>query len=157
MALKDAEAAKERYRSMEAELETMRNERATEARSRKVEEEKMKAREDAITCRDAELEQLARAQAAERSHLEKLEREVEAEKTQLEAKAKVLAEDHAALKSLEERSREALGALYEKGLEKPLVTDDEGPAQLLPYLVVVLEVSCSSPWRRSAAQLLPQP
>ena len=44
-----------------------------------------------------------------------------------------------AFKSLEERSREALQELYEKGLEKPLVTDDEGPAQLLPQLITALE------------------
>ena len=62
MALKDAEAVKERCRSMEAEVETMRNERAAEARSRKADEVKMKAREDAVTGRDAELEQLARVQ-----------------------------------------------------------------------------------------------
>ena len=33
----------------------------------------------------------------------------------------------------------ALKALYEKGLEKPLTTDEDGPAQLLPYLVDALE------------------
>ena len=33
----------------------------------------------------------------------------------------------------------ALKALYEKGLEKPLTTDEDGPAQLLPYLVEALE------------------
>ena len=37
------------------------------------------------------------------------------------------------------RSREALQELYEKGLEKTLMTDDDGPAQLLPQLVTVLE------------------
>ena len=37
----------------------MRNERAVEARGRKAEEEKMKAQEDAVKGRDAELEQLA--------------------------------------------------------------------------------------------------
>ena len=62
-----------------------------------------------------------------------------AEKTELEAKAKVLAEDRAALKSLEQRSHMALRGLYEKGLEKPLVTDDDGPTQLLPQLVKALE------------------
>ena len=79
VALKDAEAAKERCWSVEAELESMRNERAAEARDRKAEEEKMKAREDAINGRDIELEQSARAQAAERSCLEELEWKVEAE------------------------------------------------------------------------------
>ena len=43
VALKDAEAAKDRYRSLEAKLETARREHAKEARGRKAEEEKMKA------------------------------------------------------------------------------------------------------------------
>ena len=38
----------------------------------------------------------------------------------------------------------ALKALYEKGLEKPLATDEDGPAQLLPYLVEALEEVVSS-------------
>ena len=75
----------------------------------------------------------------ERGRLDELERKVEAKKAQLEAKAKVLAEDRVAFKSLEMRSREALQELYEKGLEKTLMTDDDGPAQLLPQLVTVLE------------------
>ena len=33
----------------------------------------------------------------------------------------------------------ALKSLYEKGLEKPLTTDKDGPAQLLPFLVKALE------------------
>ena len=33
----------------------------------------------------------------------------------------------------------ALKSLYEKGLEKPLTTDKDGPAQLLPHLVKALE------------------
>ena len=33
----------------------------------------------------------------------------------------------------------ALKTLYKKGLEKPLTTDEDGPAQLLPYLVEALE------------------
>nr|XP_020192045.1 translation initiation factor IF-2-like [Aegilops tauschii subsp. strangulata] len=139
VALKDAEAAKERCRSMEAELETMHNERPTEARDRKVEEEKMKAREDAVNGRDTKLEQSTRAQAAECSCLEKLEKKVEAKRAQLEAKARVLAEDRAAFKSLEERARVALWGLYEKGLKKLLATNDEGPAQLLPHLIAALK------------------
>ena len=42
VALKDAGAAQDHCRSLEAELETMRSERAKEARGRKAEEEKMK-------------------------------------------------------------------------------------------------------------------
>ena len=53
VALKDAEAAQDRCRSLAAELETVRRERAKEARGRKAEEEKMKAREDAVKDRDA--------------------------------------------------------------------------------------------------------
>nr|XP_020147614.1 CCR4-NOT transcription complex subunit 3-like [Aegilops tauschii subsp. strangulata] len=138
-ARKDAGAAQDRCRSLEAELEAMRNERAVEARGRKTEEEKMKAQEDAVRGHDAELEQLAKAQATEHSRLEKLEQEMKAKKAELEAKAKVLAEDRVAFKSLEEKSHAALRALYEKGLEEPLATDDKGPTQLLPHLVAALE------------------
>nr|XP_020170213.1 chromosome partition protein Smc-like [Aegilops tauschii subsp. strangulata] len=109
VALKDAEAAKERCRAAEVELENLRKEWAAVARQFEVREEK------------------------------KLEKEVEAERIQLEIKAKVLAEDREAFKSLEERSREALGGLYEKVLQKPLVTDNDGPAQLLPQLIKALE------------------
>ena len=99
MALKDAKAAKERCQVAEAELETLRNERAIEARQREVWEEKLKAREDTVAGRDTELEQSAREQAAERGRLEKLKEEVEAEKARLEAKAKVLAKDRAGFNS----------------------------------------------------------
>ena len=71
--------------------------------------------------------------------MKKLEKEVEVERAQLEIKENVLAEDREAFKSLEERSREMLRELNEKGLDKPLVTDDDGPAQLLPQLVTTLE------------------
>ena len=60
VALKDAEAAKERCRLAEAELETTRNERTVEACQLVAWEDKMKAREDAVTGRDTELEQSAR-------------------------------------------------------------------------------------------------
>nr|XP_020190664.1 atherin-like [Aegilops tauschii subsp. strangulata] len=56
VALKDVEAAKDRCRLLEAKLENARRERAKEARGRKAEEEKMKAREDAVRDHDAELE-----------------------------------------------------------------------------------------------------
>ena len=99
----------------------------------------MRAREDAIKNRDAVLGQLEKTQAAERSRLEKLEREVKAKEADLDAKAKVLAEDRATFADLEERSRATLKTLYEKGLERPLATDEDGPAQLLPFLVKALE------------------
>ena len=88
----------------------------------------MRTREEAIKNRDAALGELAKTQAAERGRLEELERKVEAKKVDLNAKAKVLAEDHAAFALLEKRSREALKSLYEKGLERPLTTDEDGPA-----------------------------
>ena len=71
--------------------------------------------------------------------MEKLEQKMKAEKAELEVKAKVLVEDRVAFKSLELKSCEALRELYGKGLKKPLVTDEEGPAELLPHLVTALE------------------
>nr|XP_020168557.2 MAP7 domain-containing protein 1-like [Aegilops tauschii subsp. strangulata] len=139
VALKDDEAAKERCRVAEAELETLCNECTAEVRQHGAREEKLKAREDAVVSRDAELEQLARAQTAEHDRLGKLEKKVEAEKAQLEVKAKVLAEDRVAFKTPELKSREALRELYGKGLKKPLVTDEEGPTKLLPQLLTALE------------------
>ena len=62
-----------------------------------------------------------------------------AEKAEVDAKAKIQAEDRVAFALLEERSRAVLKTLYDHGLEKPLATDEEGPAQLLPYLVEALE------------------
>ena len=99
---------------------------------------------------------MAQAQAAERGRLEELEWKVKAEKAELDAKAKVLAEDRAAFALLEERSRVALKALYEKGLEKPVTTDKDGPAQLLPYLVEALEevVSGISPMAEAEARVI---
>nr|XP_020157470.1 atherin-like [Aegilops tauschii subsp. strangulata] len=86
-----------------------------------------------------ERSRVAKVELEKRDRLEKLEKKVEAERDQLEAKATVLVEDHVAFGSLDERSREALQELYEKGLEEPLVTDDEGLAQLLHQLVAALE------------------
>ena len=99
----------------------------------------MKAREDAIKGCDAELGELTKAQAAECSRLEELEQKAKAREAELDAKAKVLAEDRVAFLLLEKRSSMALKSLYKKGLEKPLTTDEDGPAQLLPHLVKALE------------------
>nr|XP_020195786.1 uncharacterized protein LOC109781608 [Aegilops tauschii subsp. strangulata] len=133
-ALKDVEAAQDRSRALEAELKTLRDGRAEEARGRKS----------------------AKAQGAECGRLEELERNVKAEKAELDAKVKVLAEDHAAFALLKERSRVALKTLYEKDLEKPLTTDEDGPAQLLPYLVEALEevVSGLGPMAEEEARVL---
>src|SRR4051812_21309420 len=99
----------------------------------------MRAREDTVKNRDAELGELERTQATERSLLEELEQKVKAREADLDAKARVLAEDRVAFVDLEERSRKALKTLYEHGLERPLTTDEDGPALLLPLLVKALE------------------
>ena len=88
----------------------------------------MKAREDAVKNRDAELVELGKTQAAERNRLEELERKVKVKEADLDAKARVLAEDCVAFAELEDRSRKALKTLYDHGLEKPLATDEDGPA-----------------------------
>ena len=62
-----------------------------------------------------------------------------AREADLNAKARVLAKDHVAFADLEKRSRKALKTLYEHGLEKPLDTNEDGPAQLLPLVVKALE------------------
>ena len=56
VALKDVEVAKERCRVAEAELETLCNERTTEAPEGEMWDEKMRAREDAVAGHDTELE-----------------------------------------------------------------------------------------------------
>nr|XP_040251889.1 formin-like protein 5 [Aegilops tauschii subsp. strangulata] len=155
-ALKDAEAAKSCCQALEAELKTLRSERAEGAHGHQAEEEKMKALEDAVKGRDTELEESTKVQAIERGQLEELERKVKAEVAELAAKPKVLAEDRAAFALLEKRSREALKSLYEKGLERLLTTDEDGPAQLLPYLVAALEevVSGIGPMAEEEARIL---
>nr|XP_020172992.1 translation initiation factor IF-2-like [Aegilops tauschii subsp. strangulata] len=115
MAMKDAEAAEERCRVAEAELKTLRDRQAAEARRREAREEELKALEAAVADRDTKLEQAAQKQAAERGRLEKLKEEVEVEKAQLEAKAKFLAEGRAAFDSLEQRSCKARRDLYGRG------------------------------------------
>ena len=139
VALKDAKAARDRCQELEDELKSLRDKHAEEARGRLVKEEEMKAREDTVKNRDAELEELGKTQAAEHSRLEELERKVKAREADLDAKARVLAEDRVAFADLEERSRKALKTLYEHGLERPLTTNEDGPAQLLPLLVKALE------------------
>ena len=99
----------------------------------------MKAREEAVKKRDAELAELGKKQAAESNRLEELERKMGTREADLDAKARVLAEDRVAFADLEKRSRKALKTLYEHGLEKPLDTDEDGPAQLLPLVVKALE------------------
>ena len=71
--------------------------------------------------------------------MEGLEWKPKAREADLDAKARVLDEDRAAFADLEKRYRKALKTLYEHGLEKPLDTDEDGPAQLLPLVVKALE------------------
>ena len=87
---------------LEAELKDLRDKHAEEARVRQAEEEKMKAREDAIRDRDTELMRLAESQTTEHDRLETLEQKLRVEKAELDAKAKVLAEDRVAFADLEE-------------------------------------------------------
>ena len=126
-ALKDAKAARDRCQVLEDELQSLCNKHAEEARGRLAKEEEVKAREDAVKNRDAELAELEKRQATERSRLEGLERKAKAREADLDAKARVLAEDRAAFADLETRSRKVLRMLYEHGLEKPLDTDEDGP------------------------------
>ena len=44
-----------------------------------------------------------------------------------------------AFAQLEKKARAALKTLYEGGLEKPLASAEDGPAELLPFLVHALE------------------
>ena len=50
-----------------------------------------------------------------------------------------MAEDRVAFTKLEEKARAALKTLYDGGLEKPLAGAEDGPAELLPFLVHALE------------------
>ena len=139
VALKDAKAVRDRCQELEGELQSLRDKHAEEVHCRQAKEEEMKAREEAVKNRDAELAELGKKQAAERNRLEELERKMGTREADLDAKARVLAEDRVAFADLEKRSRKALKTLYEHGLEKPLDTDEDGPAQLLPLVVKALE------------------
>nr|XP_020172859.1 translation initiation factor IF-2-like [Aegilops tauschii subsp. strangulata] len=148
-ALTDAASAKERCRTMEAELKALRDEQVARTRRLEEQEEELKARETALANRDAELEQAAQEQAVERSCLGKLKEETETaqashaklvskETARLEAREKSLAAAKKAAAagcdafiSLELRSRAALQTLYGEGYEEPLATPKEGLAGLL--------------------------
>ena len=92
----------------------------------------MKAREAAVKDREAELDD-------RHGRLEMLEQALKVERTELDRKAKVLAEDRVAFTELEEKARAALKTLYESGLEDPLAGEEDGPAELLPFLLRALE------------------
>lgn len=72
-ALEDAKAARDRCRELEDELKSLLDKHAEEARGRQAKEEEMRAREDTVKNRDAELEELGKTQAVEHSRLEELE------------------------------------------------------------------------------------
>ena len=124
-------------------MQSLRDKHAEEARGRQVKEEEMKAREDAVKNRDAELAELGRTQAAKRNRLEELEWKATAREADLDTKARVLAEDRVAFADLEKRSRKALKTLYEHGLEKPLDTVEDAWWRCLRKSLMV-----SVPWRR---------
>ena len=69
-ALKDSKAAHDRCQALEDELQGLRDKHAEEARCREAKEEEVKAREDAVKNHDAELAELEKTEAAERSQLE---------------------------------------------------------------------------------------
>ena len=100
MALKDAKAARDRCQVLEGELQSLRDKHAEEVRCRQAKEVEMKAREEAVKNRDAELAELGKKQAAERNRLEELERKMGTREADLDAKAQVLAEDRVAFADL---------------------------------------------------------
>lgn len=156
VALKDAQAACDRCEALERELRILRDKHDEEPRRHEAEEKEMKAREEAVRNRDAELAELGKRQVAERNRLEELEQKMGAKEADLNAKARVLAEDRVAFTDLAKRSRKVLKTLYERGLEKPLDTDEDGPAQLLPLVVKSLEevVEGLSPMAEVEARVL---
>ena len=120
-ALKDATVAQDRCKALEVELQGLHDEHAKEARNRQEKEEDMKTREAAAEVRDAKLDE-------RHGQLDMLEQALESKRIELDGKVRVLAEDRVDFALLEERSRATLKALYDKGLEKPLTTDEDGPA-----------------------------
>ena len=84
---KQAKAAHDRYRVLEDELQSLRDKHAKEVRCRRAEEKEMKAREDGVKNRDAELAELGRKQATKRNRLEELERKMGTREADLDAKA----------------------------------------------------------------------
>ena len=75
-ALKDTKAARDRCQVLEGELQSLRDKHAEEVRCRQAKEVEMKAREEAVKNRDAELAKLGKKQAAERNRLEELEQKM---------------------------------------------------------------------------------
>ena len=122
-----------RCEALETELQGLRDELAKEVHDRREKEKEMKAREAAVRDRDAELDD-------RHGWLETLEQALKAERIELDGKVKVLAEDRVAFTK----------TLYEGGLEKPLAGAEDGPAELLPFLVRALEdvTDGLGPWPR---------
>ena len=118
-ALGDASTSQGRCKTLEAELQGLRDELAKEVHSRQEKENEMKARKNAAKDRDAKLDD-------HHSRLETLERSLKAERTELDAKAKVLTEDRVAFAKLEKKARGILKTLFESGLEEPLARAEDG-------------------------------
>lgn len=131
-ALGDAADARGRCKTLEDELQGLRDKLTKEVRSHKEKEKEMKTREAAVRDRDVKLDE-------RHGRLETLEQALKVERIELDGKAKVLAEDRVAFAKLEEKARAALKTLYDGGLEKPLAGAKDGPAELLPFLVRVLQ------------------
>nr|XP_020170201.1 TANK-binding kinase 1-binding protein 1-like [Aegilops tauschii subsp. strangulata] len=156
-ALKDAEAARGRCQELEDELKHLRDQHAEEARGRQVKEEEMRAREDTIKNRDAELEELEKAQATERSRLEELERGAKAKKN-LDAKTKVLAEDRTTFADLEERRSITLARASVS--PNPDLSDASSPDPVVPGSSNPAEPLAPAAWppvTGAACPLLPVP
>ena len=70
--LKGAQAARDHYQELERELQSLHDKHAEEVRCRQAKEVEMKAREEAVKNRDAELAELGKKQAAKRNRLERV-------------------------------------------------------------------------------------
>ena len=147
-ALGDAADAQGRCKTLEAELQGLRDELAKEVRRRQEKDKEMMAKEAAAKDRDAKLDDC-------HSRLETLEQSLKAERTELDAKVKVLTKDRVAFAKLEKKPRGILKTLYDSGLEEPLAGAEDGPAKLLPFLVdrhdCILTVWAQRPPRRILA------
>ena len=68
-------------------MQSLRDKHAEEVRCRQAKEEEMKAREEAVKNRDAELAELGKKQVAERNWLDELERKMGTREADLDANA----------------------------------------------------------------------
>ena len=85
---------------VEAELEALQDEQATQASQLQEREEKLKAQEAAVADRDTEVKKVALEQAAERDRLTKLKEEAEAAQAAVSEAKKAAAMERSTLASL---------------------------------------------------------